>query len=293
MIQRVTTQVDYLLREAFTGLRRNLWMIWSAVSTLAVLLFLLGLGLRASWQLQDAVSDLGSRLEISIYLDPGVRAAAVEPDLRTLVGVDEIKSVSKEQAWAALKKDLGVRSDPGESLGGNPLVDSLRVRIAQPEAVAPLAAQIQQIEGVEEVSYGSEAAQRLDQIQQAMRWVGLALTAVLGVATVAVITSTIRLIVQSRRKEIEVMQLVGATPLRISMPFILEGLAFGIAGALIAWGLIEATSRVVAQKQLELLPFLQWQPSEPAAFTLPLILLGVGVALGMLGSLIAVRRAIR
>lgn len=293
MIQRATSQIDYLLRETFTGLRRNIWMIWAAVSTLSVLLFLLGLGLQFSWQLQEAVSALGSQLEISIYLKPGVRTASVEPTLKTFVGIEKIASTSREQAWAAMQKELGVESDPSASLGGNPLVDSLRVQVARPEAVAPLAQQIKHLEGVETVSYGSEAARRLGQIQEAMHWVGLAFTVILSVATVAVITTTIRLVVLSRRKEIEVMQLVGATPLRIATPFILEGFLFGIVGAGLAWGLIQATGRIVEQKRLELLPFLQWQTSQISPATLPLILLGIGVSLGVLGSFIAVWRAIR
>ncbi len=292
MIQRVTTQADYLLREAFTGLMRSGWMLWAAVSTLSALLFLLGLGLEVSWQMESALTKLGSQMEISVYLEPRARARQLEPRLNELVGVEQVQSTTREAAWASLQKELGVQGDATASLGGNPLVDSLRVRVRDPHQVVALAGQIKALPGVERVHFGSEAAERLGRVQEALRWVGIALTAILSTATVAVITNTIRLIVLSRSKEIEVMQLVGATPLRIVTPFIVEGLAFGVVGALCAWGLLKVLGHLVEQKRQELLPFLEWQQTGSET-ELPAILFGVGISLGVLSSLLAVRRTIR
>ena len=114
-------------------------------------------------------------------------------------------------------------------------------------------------------------------------------------ATIEVITTTIRLIVMARRREIEVMQLVGATSVWIYMPFILQGITFGLLGALIAWGLLVAThqslQRLSAQ-QPEFLQFLaiglEFTPQQ--LLLLPASLVALGSLVGLLGSLVAVRK---
>lgn len=293
MIQRMTTQVDYLLRETVTGLVRSGWMNWAAVSTLTALLFLLGLGLETSWQLEGAIARLGSQMEISVYLEPEIRYGGLDAQIRVLPGVIQVQGTSRETAWRALQKELGIQGDATTNLAGNPLVDHLRVRVDNPLAVAPLAARIKQLPGVADISYGSEAAERLARIQQALRWSGLAVTIILGTAAVTVIMTTIRLVILSRRKEIEVMQLVGATPLRIATPFVLEGLFFGALGTLFACGLLHLVSQLFEQKRQELLPFLIWQQSNPSLPPLPVVLLAIGSLLGVLGSLLAVRRVLK
>jgi cell division transport system permease protein len=290
MIRRFTTQSDYLLREALIGLWRSGWMNWAALSTLTALLFLLGLGLQIATQLDSALAKLGSQLEISVYLQPEVRAIDFAPKLRSLPDVLQVQTIPKEVAWETLQKELGVQEDISESLGGNPLVDTLRVQVSRPAVVAQLAQQIQSFQGVEHVNYGSEAAERLGSFQKALGWVALVLISVLGIATIAVITTTIRLIVLARRKEIEVLQLVGATPLRIAIPFVLEGFILGVAGTGCAWGLLLGMSNFVEQKRQEFLPFLAPQPIQ---LPLALILLSAGTGLGVIGSLLAVRSAIR
>lgn len=291
-MQQVTTRIDYLVREAFMGLRRGGWMNWAAVSTLTVLLFLLGLGLQVSWQLEAALASLGSQLEISIYLDPQVRGAKLQAEIREFEGVEQVDVLAKETTWKSLQTEMGVEGLT-EVLGANPLVDSLRIRASDPQALVAVAGRLKSLKGVDTISYGSDAAERLTRLSEAMRWAGLGIISVLGLAAVAVITTTIRLIVISRQKEIEVMQLVGATPFWIYTPFVLEGLTFGVAGAVTAWFMLLATINFVEQKRLEWLPFLVWQQEGPDNFALLATLSMVGVTLGILGSLIAVRRSAR
>jgi len=293
MMQKMTTQVDYLLRETLTGLTRSGWMNWAAISTLTALLFLLGLGVQVSWQIEGILDRLGSRLEVSVYLEPEVAYPSLEPEIRALPGVVAVVGQSREEAWTSLRQELGVEGDAARDLGGNPLVDSLRVQVDEPLRVAELAERIRQIAGVEAVNYGSQTAERLARVQQAVRWASLAVTLILGAATVTVITTTIRLVILSRRQEIEVMQLVGATPLRIAAPFLLEGLFFGTVATGFAWGLLALAEHFFQRKLQQLLPFLQLPEAVPGLPPVPLLLLGAGCLLGTVGSLLAVRRALR
>jgi cell division transport system permease protein len=296
-VLQIFTKSDYLLRETLLGLKRSGWMNWAAVSTVTVLLFLFGMSLQASWQLDGLVNQFGSQLEVSVYLETGVQADDLKPLVRSMPEVTSVISIPKEEAWGELVKDLGLSDIRGasEQLNGNPLVDQMTVKAKSSEAVPVLAAKLKQVQGVEEVKYVDEAVKRLAQLNQGLNWVSLGITTMLTLTAIAVINTTIRLIVMARRREIEVMQLVGATDTWIYLPFILQGLILGGIGALIAWGLIAGVqgflARLLAQ-QPEFIKFLTdgMQLTAQESLFLPLILLGLGGSVGLMGSLFAVRR---
>lgn len=296
MLQSLT-KLDYLLRETLLGLRRGGWMNWAAISTVTVLLFLFGLSLQASWQLEGLLTRFGSQLEVSVYLDTGVQAADLKPIVATLPEVTEVTPVTKEEAWAGLVKELGLSDIKGATrqLEGNPLVDELKVKARSPEQVQTLAGKLKQMAGVEAVQYVDEAVQRVAQLKRGLSWVSMAVISLLTLTAIAVITTTIRLIVMARRREIEVMQLVGATTSWIYLPFILQGIVFGLVGAAIAWGLIQAVQRFFEGQLAQQPEFVQFlteglQLNSTQILLLPLVLLSFGSLIGILGSLFAVRR---
>lgn len=291
------TKLDYLLRETLLGLRRGGWMNWAAVSTVTVLLFLFGMSLQASWKLEGLLSQFGSQVEVSVYLDPGAQIKLVKPIIAQFPEVIEVKTVTKEQAWASLVKQLKISDIAGatEQLEGNPLVDELKVKARTSKDVPILAKKLSQVSGIEEVQYLDEVLKRMQQLSQGLSWVSLTIIAVLSLTAIAVITTTIRLIVMARRREIEIMQLVGATASWIYLPFILQGITFGVAGALIAWGLITIVQQFLANLLATGPDFIQFiaggtQPNPLQLVLLPLLLLSFGGSIGLLGSLFAVRR---
>jgi cell division transport system permease protein len=291
------TKVDYLLREAFLGLQRGGWMNWAAISTVTVLLFLFGMSLQASWQFEGLLNQFGNQLEVSVYLETGVDAIALQPIAKELPHVTKVTAVSKETAWQQLVKDMGLSDISGatQQLNGNPLVDVLRVQASSPEAVPELAKRLQTIQGVDEVQYVAEAVKRIDQLNQGFRSLSTGIIIALTLTAIAVITTTIRLIVVARRREIEVMQLVGATTAWIYLPFVFQGITFGVVGAAIAWGLILLIQHLIAQVLTQQPEFIQLlangvELSASHTFLLPLMLLMLGSSVGLLGSLFAVRR---
>lgn len=294
---QVLTKSDYLLRETLLGLKRGGWMNWAAVSTVTVLLFLFGISLQASWQLEGLLTQFGSQLEVSVYLDTGIQAADLMPSVEAMPEVASVATVAKEAAWSALLRDMGLSDIQGatEQLNGNPLVDEMKVKARNAEDVPTLAQKLQQMQGVDEVQYVDEAVQRISQLNQGLNWLSFGMIVVLSLTAIAVIMTTIRLIVMARRHEIEVMQLVGATTTWIYLPFILQGLVLGVVGAFIAWGLITGVQEFIASllaQQSEFIQFLTtaMQFSAQQSWLLPLSLLGLGCSVGLLGSLFAVRR---
>ncbi|NEQ20649.1 MAG: ABC transporter permease [Microcoleus sp. SIO2G3] len=291
------TKLDYLLRETLIGLQRGGWMNWAAVSTVTVLLFLFGMSVQASWRLEGLLNQFGSQVEVSVYLDPGEQLEKVIPIVQELPQVTEVKIISKEQAWASLVQELGISDIAGATaqLEGNPLVDELKVKARNQRDVPTLAQQLAKVPGIDDVQYMDDALKRMQELNQGLGWVSLTITSLLSLTAIAVITTTIRLIVMARRREIEIMQLVGATTAWIYLPFILQGVTFGVVGALIAWFLITSVLQFIANLLATSPDFIQFlaggvQPNPIQLLLLPLLLLSLGGSVGLMGSLFAVRR---
>lgn len=290
-------KADYLLRETLLGLQRGGWMNWAAISTMTVLLFLFGISLQATWQLEGLLNQFGSQLEVSAYLDSGVQADSLKTTVAAIPDVTNVTTIPKEAAWQELVAELGISDITGatEQLKGNPLVDALRVKVARSESVPSLAAQLANIQGVAEVLYVDEAVQRLEQLNDGLRWASFFVIGILSLTAIAVITTTIRLIVMARRHEIEVMQLVGATSVWIYLPFILQGAFFGLVGAGISWGLLMGIQRFLQELASHQPDFIQFlasglQLSAQQSILMPSALVGLGGIVGLMGSLVAVRK---
>jgi cell division transport system permease protein len=208
-----------------------------------------------------------------------------------------VEAISKETAWEELVQELGMSDISGatEQLKGNPLVDALRVKASNSEAVPGLASQLKALQGVNEVLYVDEAVQRIQQLNEGLQWASIFVIGILSLTAIAVITTTIRLIVMARRREIEVMQLVGATNIWIYLPFILQGTFFGCVGAGVAWGLLFGIHRFLQEIVNQQPDFIQFLVnglalSPQQMVLLPSALLGLGCAIGLMGSLVAVRK---
>ncbi|PZO23105.1 MAG: cell division protein [Leptolyngbya foveolarum] len=292
------TKTDYLLRETLRGLRRGGWMNWAAISTMTVLLFLFGVSLQASWQVEGLLNQFGSQLVISTYLESGVDASSLSGQVSKLPGVVNVEAVSKEQAWAELTADLGLSdvSNASAQLKGNPLVDELKVKARDAQEVPQLAETLKNMSGVNDVLYVSEVIQQLRELNQGLRWVSMTVVSLLSLTAVSVVTTTIRLIAIARRHEIEVMQLVGATRNWIYLPFLIQGAAFGIVGASGSWGLLllaqKALKSIAASQQPAFIEFLvnglQLTPRQGILLPLALVVLGTGI--GLVGSVLAVKK---
>jgi cell division transport system permease protein len=291
------TKLDYLIKETFLGLLRGGWMNWAAISTVTVLLFLFGLSLQTSWQVERLLNQFGSQLELSVFLDADIKAVSIEALVTQIPEVAAVQVITKEQAWTKLVKDLGIADIDGatQQLGNNPLVDEMKVKALNPQVVPHLATQLAKLHGVDVVQYVDEAVRRIAQLHRGLNWITLTITIILTSTAIAVTTTTIGLIVMARRREIEIMQLVGATSAWIYLPFILQGISFGLVGGAIAWSFISLTQQFVNRLLANQPEFIQFisnglQLTVSQTLLLPSILLGFGAIVGLMGSLFAVRR---
>jgi cell division transport system permease protein len=235
-------------------------------------------------------------LEVSVYLETGVDSQTLKPVIQGFPEVAGVQALTKEQAWESLVKDLGDANlqDSLKNLGGNPLVDELRVKAVNSQSVAKLAEKLRKIKGIGSVQYVSEAVQRIGQLNRGLRLTGFAITGFLTVSAIAVITTTIRLIALARSDELEIMRLVGATRAWIYLPFLFQGLIFGGIGAWLAWLLIQLLQKTLVnllKDQPELIQAITLSSSGnmQQQLLLPLVLVSCGAFIGTIGSILAVR----
>ncbi len=291
------TQTLYLAQETAKGLRRGSWMNWAAISTVTVLLFLLGLSLQTHWQVNRLLTQAGSQLEVSVYLKPDISGGVLQQQISRFPDVASVSLVSKDIAWKLLLSELGATDLQGatDALGQNPLVDELKIQAKSADRVSNLAQMMKNFTEVDHVSYLNEVAQNLIQLNQGLGQMGWGVIALLTLTALAVINTTIRLIVVARHQEIEVMQLVGATTAWIYLPFLMQGIFFGLVGGGVAILFMNAVRQFMHHLLAQQPVFLQnltqnLQLSPVQSVALPLILLGFGCCIGLAGSFLAVRR---
>ncbi|QGG49235.1 permease-like cell division protein FtsX [Heliorestis convoluta] len=289
--------IFYIFREAFRSMWQNSWMSMASVSTVAVSLLILGLSLVLVMNSNHLAETIESELEIAVFL----HIDADEREVRSIgeiIGsndkVSEVIFVSKEEGLANMRRQLGDNSDYFRVLGNeNPLPDMYRVKAGDPHDVAPLAEEIEQYAIVEKVRYGHGIVEQILSLTYWVRMGGLAVMALIGTASVFLISTTIRLTVFARQKEITIMKYVGATNWFIRWPFLLEGMFLGLFGSLVAVLFLFFTyTKVIAYAQ-SFIPFVPLRSDADFLTTISQILLFTGVCIGALGSTISLRKFLK
>ncbi len=287
------TRARYLARETQLGLWRGGWLNGAAVLTVAVLLFLFGFGFNVATQIDTAFQQLGSRLEITAYLEPNQAPEPIQPQLEQLPNIATVVLVSKDQAWRELLQDLGApdlaTAQENQGLMQNPLVDEFKIVASRGEDVPELAEAVETIPGIQSVQYLDQALASLQTLSQSAQRLGGILVIALGITAVAVIATVMQLLAVVRQPEIEIMELVGATPRWIYFPFLVQGAGLGMIGGFLAWGGISLTEQAILQwltQQGDLLKLLGelLADSVLGGGWLLLVLLVLGAIVGLVGS---------
>jgi cell division transport system permease protein len=276
---------------------RNRLMSLASMSTVALSLLILGLFLLGAVNLNHIASTLENQVEVTAYLDDALSPADNEKlteEVRNIPGVREATFVSKEEALERLKEQFGERRDLLTAVEkNNPLRNAVEVRTLTPQDVKPVVEELKKLPGVAKVSFKEEIIERLFALTRAIRYVGLGIAILLIAGTVFLISNTIRLTVFARRREIAIMKLVGATDWFIRWPFLLEGICLGFIGSLPALLLVARFYRWLAANVYGTLPFIPLLSPDEVLGRLSLLLMGLGILVGGLGSAISVRRFLR
>ena len=283
-------------RESFKSIGRNGWMTFASVSAVTVTLLLVGVFFILLMNMNEIASNVENDVEIRVHLDATSTEqdmALVEKQITDIKGVSNVTFSSKEEELENLVDTLGDAYSLYEQ--DNPLRNVYVVKTKTPEDVSAVAQKIEKINYVETVKYGKEYVDRLFKFVDISRNIGLALIIGLLFTAMFLISNTIKITITARRKEIEIMRLVGATNSFIRWPFFLEGLWLGILGALIPIVLIGTTyynlvgylGPRINVKHVELIPF------SPFIYQVSAVLLLIGGLIGVWGSLMSVRKFLK
>ena len=288
---------EYFIQEVFRSLRRNNWMSFASVGTVAVSLFVLGVFLLLVMNMNRLASMLESEVQISVYLEDGIKAEArrdLQQDIVNMQGIETVKFVSPEEAKQRLSERLGDQKYLLDALGDkNPLPDSFEVTVVHPDMVGTAADAIARMDGVESAKYGQDVVRHLFDITRLIRIFGLVLMLLLAGATLFIISNTIRLTVFARRKEIAIMKYVGATDWFIRWPFLMEGMVLGFIGGLLAAVALRSFYAAMAAKIYSTLAFFPLLPQYPFMNYVTAVILLSGMVIGAIGSTISLKRFLK
>ena len=288
---------QYFITETYKSIRRNCFMSFASISTVAVSLLVLGMFLMIFLNTNNLAQYLENQVQISVYMQDSAtdkELASVKDKLTKMPGVVKVTQVNKQQALERFKKRLGDQEQLLNSLGkDNPFPNSFEVQVDSPERIKVLTPQLGQLPKVETAKFGQEVVEHLFQLTKILRLGGIVLVVFLAMATLFIISNTIRLTVFARRKEVIIMKYVGATDWFIRWPFLLEGMTLGFFGAVVAFVLINSIYASLLDRIHATLAFLPLLPTSPLLLYVDLFLLAAGTGIGALGSYISLRKFLR
>ncbi|MCK4241116.1 MAG: permease-like cell division protein FtsX [Candidatus Atribacteria bacterium] len=276
--------VGFYFKEALLSFRRSALMSIAAIISTTTILIIVGVFLLISINSSLFLKNLESQLEIIVYLKDDISKTEVNVLKDSIVGIngiEEIKFVSKEEAYQRLLKDLGDQRDIFNAIEVNPLPASFEIKVKDPKIIEQIANQVEKLKKVEEVEYGQGIVEKLLNFTYIFRRAGILILALLVFASILIISNIIKITVYARRNEIEIMSLSGATHWFIKWPFVIEGFLQGFISAILAILILYKFYFFAINKVHQVIPFLPviWDKTE---------LLPVGAVIVVLGSLVGI-----
>jgi cell division transport system permease protein len=296
--------IRYYVKQGINNMRRNVSLSCASVVAIASALFVLGAILSIVFNLNHIVRGIESRMEVTLFLESGTtyeKIASIEETINNWNGVTDVNFISRHNALAAWKKELG---DQGRILEGytnenNPLPDYFIISADKPEYVDEIANSAQNLESVEKVSYSKPVVEFIERVANLLHLGGITLVLMLLFISVLIISNTIRVTVFSRKKEIGIMKYIGATDWFIRWPFIVEGLFLGLTGAFLSSALVLGIyyavyyySRGMLLSQLNM-DFLNLLSLFDIAYPLLMVFLPLGSSIGIVASALSLRKHLR
>ncbi|HEX2413334.1 MAG TPA: permease-like cell division protein FtsX [Solirubrobacteraceae bacterium] len=296
-------RLGFFLREAFRALRRNAVPSFAAMATVLVTVLILGVFIPVVQATTGAANEVRGRVIADVYLKTSANdkdVARVRNLLETQVPyVGRVEYLSKEQAY---REERRRNPEAYDLLGANPLPDTFRVTPDRPDNIAKLRNALTPVspaggrtpvdEAIDDVRNREEDTNKILSVTRVVKLTMALLAGLLVIASVLLIANTIRLSLYARRREVEVMKLVGATDWFIRWPFVIEGVLVGALGGIVAVLLLAVVKIAVVDplaQEFELI-------AAPDTMNFPLLvalLLGASVAVSAAGSGLSLRRFLR
>jgi cell division transport system permease protein len=289
------SRLGYFVRETWVSLSRNTMMTIAGVLTVAVSLCVLGGSLMLTRLVDHGTQRWQNGVEFIIFMDPAApttQTTAVQSALKQDPDVKDFKFVSHEAAYSQFK-NMEKGSDLASVTRPSDLPESFSVVPRKASLSQTVAARYQTLAGVEQVK---SSPKEVHDLLTTVRWIRfgfLVIFLALLFASLFLIVNTIRLATFARRREIEVMKLVGASNWFVRVPFMFEGMVQGLLGAVVGaitvWGLQRALTNAIPSGTTNQF-WAGWYVSSGDALQVSLLVLFLGAAIGAIGALVGLRR---
>jgi cell division transport system permease protein len=282
----------YFFRETATALRRNALVTFAAIITAFISLFLLGGSLLVQKQVSLLAGEWGQKVEVSVFLRDDASQDEIDALEQKIAQMPEVRTShfeTRQEAWQNFKEQFEDSQELVDNTSAAAMPQSFRIKLVDPEQFDVVAARLAGDPAIDTIRDEKATLDRVFAITGVLRIGVMAVAIVMLLSAAGLIGNTVRMAVFARRKEIAIMKLVGATNWFIRVPFLIEGMVEGLLGGTIAvlalfvmkWAFLDQLRGDIA--------FVPWVGTSAILFTVP-ILIGAGVLIAALASLLAMRR---
>jgi len=289
-------RAKYVLAEVLVGLWRNVTMTIAMMITMTVSLSMLGASLLMYLQVDKMKEFYYQQVEVSIYLKNDVtpeQRSDLENKLKADTLVEKYIYETKEQAYENFKKMFGDAPDMVQSVGPNEMPESFRVKLKDPTQFEAIDTEYKELPGISTIVDQQQLLSKVFDVLGAIQSLSLIVAGVMGIAALLLVANTIQVAAYSKRREVAVMKLVGASNWFIQMPFVLEAVFAAVIGSLLAGIMLIVVKVFVLEGSLQALTTLLTPVSWPDVLLMFPVLAGVGGLISAVTAWVTLRFYIR
>lgn len=286
-----------IIKQGFKGVWRNKGMGLASITSITAVLVILGIVLILILSLNNIVVDIKDKFdEIQVFLEDDITPSQLEEIENKVKKSDKVVSItfkSKDEALEKMKEEWGDNGYLLEGLETNPLYHTIVIKLKDIEHADTVAQTVEGIKGIDEIQYNQDIIEKLVLFSNYIRTGGLVIVSILILVSIFIISNTIKLTVTARQREINIMKYVGATNGYIRGPFIIEGVIFGLIGALISILIVNHGYSYffnAASDRLYVLFTVYLVPPKALMEDIMIIFTAIGAGIGALGSLVSMKR---
>mgnify|MGYP001074085186 FL=1 len=286
-----------IMKQGFQGMWRNRGMGMASVGSIAAVLIILGIVLIMVLSINNLVTETTSKFdELQIFLEDDLTVEQldkIENSVKNTEGVISVVYLSKDQALEDFKKDWEENASLLEGLDPNPLQNSYIVQLKDIEYADNVVDKSSNLDGVDEVKYYKDIIDKMLAVANYVRGGGLIIIAILILVSIFIISNTIKITVTARKREVNIMKYVGATNGYIRGPFIIEGVLFGLIGAILSILIVNYGYKYFfnhISNELYVLFTVYLVPPNALIKDLSIIFVSIGMGIGALGSMVSLKR---
>ena len=289
------------IRDAFKSVFRNFSLSLASIACIIITLLVVSIAIILSFNVNNFAKNVEKDMTIVAFLDRDVTLERIEEIKDEINVINYVENfVFKDKMTTAQEmmegsSDFDSILEKYENREDNPLLDSFQIKVTDINRIDEVAKQIQEITNVSDVKYGEGMVDQLVSVFDVVKKISYGVVIALVIVTAFLISNTIKITIFSRKREIEIMRLVGASNINIKIPFIFEGLFLGLLGSIIPIlvTIIGYDALYNVYNGQIVSPFIQLIVPLPFTYVVSLVLMAIGILVGMFGSWRAVRKYLK